>query len=102
MRFVKPLDRALVLELARTHAGFVTMEDNVVAGGAGSGVAELLNAEGIALPMLHLGLPDEFQHHASREQLLAESGLDVAGIRAAVLERWPDLGRPNVPVSAAG
>jgi len=101
MRFVKPLDRALVLELARTHAGFVTIEDNVVAGGAGSGVAELLNAEGIALPMLHLGLPDEFQHHASREQLLAESGLDSAGIRAAVLKRWPELGRPNA-VSAAG
>src|SRR5690606_21132509 len=52
MRFVKPLDRALVLELAKTHEGFVTLEDNVVAGGAGSGVAELLAAEGIAMPML--------------------------------------------------
>ncbi|MFZ5656134.1 MAG: 1-deoxy-D-xylulose-5-phosphate synthase [Pseudomonadota bacterium] len=91
MRFVRPLDRELVLELARTHEGFVTLEDNVVAGGAGSGVAELLNAEGMTLPMLHLGLPDEFQHHASREQLLAEAGLDVDGIRAAVLRRWPDL-----------
>lgn len=102
MRFVKPLDRALVLELARSHAGFVTIEDNVVAGGAGSGVAELLSAEGLVLPVLHLGLPDEFQHHASREQLLAEAGLDAAGIRASVLQRWPDLGRPNVAVSAAG
>lgn len=91
MRFVKPLDRALILELARNHRGFVTLEDNVVAGGAGSGVAELLAAEGIVLPILHLGLPDEFQHHASREQLLAESGLDVAGIRSAVLARWPEL-----------
>ncbi|MGJ7904494.1 1-deoxy-D-xylulose-5-phosphate synthase [Lysobacter sp. 1R34A] len=91
MRFVKPLDRALVLELARTHEGFVTLEDNVVAGGAGSGVAELLAAEGIVLPILHLGLPDEFQHHASREQLLAEAGLDAASIRAAVLRRWPQL-----------
>ena len=79
-----------MLQLARDHEGFVTIEDNVVAGGAGSGVAELLAAEGIALPILHLGLPDEFQHHASREQLLAEAGLDVAGIRAAVLRRWPD------------
>jgi 1-deoxy-D-xylulose-5-phosphate synthase len=52
--------------------------------------------------VLHLGLPDEFQHHASREQLLSEAGLDAAGIRAAVLKRWPDLGRPNVAVSAAG
>ncbi|HEU4812795.1 MAG TPA: transketolase C-terminal domain-containing protein, partial [Xanthomonadaceae bacterium] len=92
MRFVKPLDRALLLELARTHEGFVTIEDNVVAGGAGSGVAELLAAEGVTLPILHLGLPDHFQHHASREDLLAEAGLDVAGIRAAVLGRWPSSG----------
>ncbi|MDR7099368.1 1-deoxy-D-xylulose-5-phosphate synthase [Lysobacter niabensis] len=91
MRFVKPLDRDLVLQLARTHDGFVTLEDNVVAGGAGSGVAELLAAEGVALPLLHLGLPDEFQHHASREQLLAEAGLDADGIRASVLKRWPQL-----------
>jgi len=91
MRFVKPLDRALVLELAKTHDGFVTLEDNVVAGGAGSGVVELLQAEGLALPVLQLGLPDAFQHHASREDLLAEAGLDAAGIRAAILARWPDL-----------
>jgi len=91
MRFVKPLDRELILSLAKTHDGFVTLEDNVVAGGAGSGVTELLSAEGIAMPMLHLGLPDAFQHHASREDLLAEAGLDGAGIRAAVLARWPDL-----------
>ena len=91
MRFVKPLDRALILELANTHEGLVTLEDNVVAGGAGSGVAELLAAEGIAMPILHLGLPDEFQHHASREDLLTEAGLDAAGIRAAILKRWPGL-----------
>ncbi len=91
MRFVKPLDRALVLELAASHQGFVTVEDNVVAGGAGSAVSELLNAEGVLLPVLHLGLPDAFQHHASREDLLAEAGIDAAGIRAAVLRRWPQL-----------
>ncbi|QWF18568.1 1-deoxy-D-xylulose-5-phosphate synthase [Lysobacter capsici] len=91
MRFVKPLDRSLILELAKSHEGFVTLEDNVVAGGAGSGVAELLAAEGIVLPVLHLGLPDEFQHHASREQLLAEAGLDAASIRASVLKRWPQV-----------
>lgn len=101
MRFVKPLDRALVLELAASHQGFVTVEDNVVMGGAGSGVAELLNAEGIALPVLHLGLPDEFQHHASREDLLAEAGIDAAGIRASVLRRWPQLAA-SAPLSAAG
>jgi len=102
MRFVKPLDRALVLELARTHEGFVTLEDNVVAGGAGSGVAELLHAEGVEMPVLHLGLPDLFQHHASREQLLAEAGLDADGIRAAVLARWPTLKQFNAPLTAAG
>jgi len=100
MRFVKPLDRELVLQLAQSHEGLVTLEDNVVAGGAGSGVAELLAAEGIAMPVLHLGLPDAFQHHGSREQLLAEAGLDAAGIRAAVLKRWPGLAaRP--PATAA-
>ncbi|MUV15481.1 1-deoxy-D-xylulose-5-phosphate synthase [Noviluteimonas gilva] len=100
MRFVKPLDRALLLELAKSHEGFVTLEDNVVAGGAGSGVAELLAAEGLVHPVLHLGLPDAFQHHASREQLLAEAGLDVAGIRAAVLARWPALQSTTVKTAA--
>lgn len=89
MRFVKPLDRELILELAKTHDAFVTLEDNVVAGGAGSGVAELLADAGIAMPILHLGLPDAFQHHASREDLLAEAGLDAAGIRKAIESRFP-------------
>ena len=91
MRFVKPLDRNLILELASTHQGIVTLEDNVVAGGAGSAVAELLAHEGISLPFLHLGLPDAFQRHASREELLAEAGLDTASIHAAILQRWPEL-----------
>ncbi|MFG6108933.1 1-deoxy-D-xylulose-5-phosphate synthase [Stenotrophomonas nematodicola] len=102
MRFIKPLDRALLLELARTHDGFVTIEDNVVAGGAGSGVAELFNAEDVLKSILHLGLPDSFQHHASREDLLAEAGIDAAGIRAAVLKRWPQLAGNGHPLSAAG
>jgi len=102
MRFVKPLDRDLLLDLAKTHQGFVTIEDNVVMGGAGSGVAELLSAEGVSLPVLHLGLPDEFQHHASREDLLAEAGIDAAGIRAGVLKRWPALTAMQAPMTAAG
>jgi 1-deoxy-D-xylulose-5-phosphate synthase len=100
MRFVKPLDRALLLELAKTHDGFVTLEDNVVMGGAGSGVAELLAGENIVLPILHLGLPDAFQHHGSREELLAEAGLDPAGVRASVLARWPDL-KPQPAIATA-
>ncbi|RZA21195.1 MAG: 1-deoxy-D-xylulose-5-phosphate synthase [Lysobacteraceae bacterium] len=101
MRFVKPLDRELILQLAKSHDGFVTLEDNVVAGGAGSGVAELLAAEGIVMPTLHLGLPDAFQHHASREDLLAEAGLDAGGIRAAILRRWPQLAQPASAVRSA-
>jgi len=103
MRFVKPLDRALILELAQRHEGFVTLEDNVVMGGAGSAIAELLSDANIQLPILHLGLPDAFQHHASREDLLAEAGLDAAGIRASLLQRWPGLATPLQPArSAAG
>ncbi len=101
MRFIKPLDRQLVLAMANSHDGLVTIEDNVVAGGAGSAVAELLNAEEVLRPILHLGLPDSFQHHASREDLLAEAGIDAAGIRAAVLKRWPKLANGTPPLSAA-
>ena len=102
MRIIKPLDRELVLAIAAQHEGLVTIEDNVVAGGAGSGVGELLNAEGVLRPILHLGLPDSYQHHASREDLLAEAGIDAAGIRAAVLKRWPQLATGTPPLSAAG
>jgi len=102
MRFIKPLDRELVLAVAAQHEGLVTIEDNVVAGGAGSGVGELLNAEGVLRPILHLGLPDSYQHHASREDLLAEAGIDAAGIRGAVLKRWPQLAAGTPPLSAAG
>ena len=89
MRFVKPLDETLLLELARTHDAFVTLEDNAIAGGAGSAVAELLAANGIESPILQLGLPDAFLEHATREQLLAEAGLDATGIRRAILARFP-------------
>jgi len=91
MRFVKPLDEALVLELARMHAALVTVEDNVVAGGAGTAVAEWLAFKNIQTPILHLGLPDRFLEHASREQLLAEAGIDAAGMRNAIVRHWPQF-----------
>ncbi|HET9047621.1 MAG TPA: 1-deoxy-D-xylulose-5-phosphate synthase [Chiayiivirga sp.] len=91
MRFVKPLDRALLLELARDHDGFVTLEDNAIAGGAGSAVAEFFATHGIASPIQHLGLPDTFLEHAGREELLQHCGLDADGVRAAILKRWPQL-----------
>jgi 1-deoxy-D-xylulose-5-phosphate synthase len=102
MRFVKPLDEALVLELARSHAALVSIEDNAVAGGAGSAVAELLAAKSVQTPLLQVGLPDAFLEHASREYLLAEAGIDAAGIRAAILARWPQFASaPRVGVVSA-
>jgi 1-deoxy-D-xylulose-5-phosphate synthase len=89
MRFVKPLDEALLRELARTHPRFVTVEDNTVMGGAGSAASEFFRREAIAADLLQLGLPDAYQEHASREELLAEAGIDDAGIRAAIAARWP-------------
>jgi 1-deoxy-D-xylulose-5-phosphate synthase len=96
MRFVKPLDEALIVELARTHEAFVTIEDNAIAGGAGTGVAECLTAHGITLPMLHLGLPDAYLEHGSREQVLSMAGLDLPQIRAAIRARFPQLGSHTV------
>ncbi|GLQ47051.1 1-deoxy-D-xylulose-5-phosphate synthase [Dyella lipolytica] len=92
MRFVKPLDEALMLELAKDHSAFVTLEDNVVAGGAGAGVAECLAAHGVTLPILHLGLPDAPLEHGTREEVLSEAGLDLPGIRKAIRARFPQVG----------
>ena len=100
MRFIKPLDRALIMELALSHDGLVTLEDNAMMGGAGSAVGELLAEEGISKPILHLGLPDAYFDHASREDLLAQAGLDFAGVRAAIVKRWPSLGESKVRTAA--
>ncbi|MCE5232863.1 MAG: 1-deoxy-D-xylulose-5-phosphate synthase [Mizugakiibacter sp.] len=102
MRFVKPLDEALVLEMARSHAALVTVEENAIAGGAGSAVAELLAAHGIAIPVLHLGLADRYLEHGSRAELLAIAGLDAAGIRAATLKRFPQFAPASAPRGAVG
>ena len=87
MRFIKPLDTALLRQIASTHAGIVTIEDNAVAGGAGSACSEALDAEGLMTPRLHIGIPDRFIEHGSRDECLAAAGLDLAGI-AASIERW--------------
>jgi 1-deoxy-D-xylulose-5-phosphate synthase len=87
MRFVKPLDSELVFRLATSHDLLVTIEENVVNGGAGSGVMELLAADGVAVPVLQLGLPDHFVEHGDAAQLLADCGLDRDGIVRAVRER---------------
>jgi len=91
MRFVKPLDETLVAQVARTHALLVTLEENAVMGGAGSAVAESLAAQGVAVPVLHLGLPDRFIDHGDQGQLLASVGLDRDGVVAAVRARLAGL-----------
>jgi 1-deoxy-D-xylulose-5-phosphate synthase len=85
MRFVKPLDQNLISDLADTHNLLVTLEENVIAGGAGSGVNEYLAAAGIATPTLNLGLPDRYIDHGSQTALLAECGLDAAGVERSIV-----------------
>lgn len=84
MRFIKPLDEAMVLEISRTHDHIVTVEENAIMGGAGAAVMECLQACHIVKPVLCLGLPDRFIEHGSYETMLAECGLDKSGICAAI------------------
>ena len=94
MRFVKPLDEALVRELADSHELLVTIEENAVMGGAGAAVGEFLARENRQQPLLHLGLPDYYVEHAKPAQMLAECGLDAAGIERAIAERLALLATP--------
>jgi 1-deoxy-D-xylulose-5-phosphate synthase len=87
MRFVKPLDEALLRQLAAEHELLVTVEENSIMGGAGSAVSEFLAAENILKSVLHLGLPDCYVEHAKPAQMLAECGLDATGIEAAIRAR---------------
>ena len=84
MRFVKPIDHELIFKLATTHDYFVTVEENVVMGGAGSAVAESLSAQDLNIPILHLGLPDQFVEHGDPAALLADCGLNREGITQSV------------------
>lgn len=87
MRFVKPLDEALLRTLAEQHEVLVTVEDNAIMGGAGSAVNEFLMRERLLRPVLNLGLPDQFVEQGTQEEIYAQLGLDAAGIRAAI-ERY--------------
>jgi len=87
MRFVKPLDEALVREMAASHALLVTIEENAIMGGAGAAVSEFLARENILKSVLHLGLPDSYVEHAKPAQMLAECGLDAPGIEASIQQR---------------
>ncbi len=102
MRFVKPLDEAMVLKLAETHRAFATIEENAIGGGAGSAVGELLAANGMALPMLHVGIPDRFIEHGTRSSCLAHAGLDLAALTARIENWWLPQSRGERQRSAAG
>ncbi|KGA40801.1 1-deoxy-D-xylulose-5-phosphate synthase [Pectobacterium odoriferum] len=86
MRFVKPLDEALLEELAQSHGTFVTLEENAVMGGAGSGVNEFLMAKRLAVSVLNIGLPDVFIPQGSQEEIRVDLGLDAAGIERRITQ----------------
>ena len=91
MRFVKPIDRELILDLASRHDALVTLEEACIMGGAGSAVLEVLSAAGVQIPVLQLGLPDEFIDHGEQSALLAGVGLDASGIEQSIRTRFSSL-----------
>lgn len=91
MRFVKPIDEDMLVELAASHQGFVTLEEGALMGGAGSAVIEFLNQRDINLPVLQLAYPDQFIDHGDQQALRAELGLDATGIERSVQQRFADL-----------
>jgi 1-deoxy-D-xylulose-5-phosphate synthase len=88
LRFIKPLDEELIVRVAANHRAIVTVEENVVAGGAGSAITECLAAHGHIPPTLNLGIPDRFMEHGSREDCLAAAGLDLASVESAITRWW--------------
>ena len=89
MRWVKPLDQDLVRELVNSHELLITIEENAVAGGAGSAVGEFVLAQGLTTNVINLGLPDQFIEHGDHKSQLAKCGLDASGIRRAILRYAP-------------
>lgn len=101
MRFVKPLDVEMIERIAARHAALVTVEENAIAGGAGSAVAEELAARNVLLPLLQVGIPDRFVEHGSREECLAMAGLDAASLQATVERFWSGSGLARVAPASA-
>ncbi|MFC1719706.1 1-deoxy-D-xylulose-5-phosphate synthase [Pseudomonadota bacterium] len=97
MRFVKPLDREAIILAAARHAHLVTVEENAVAGGAGSGINELLAAEGLKVDILNIGLDDNYIQHGTREECLHLAGLDSDGILAKIIRRFGAGKQRSVP-----
>jgi len=94
MRWAKPLDTELLLQVARNHQAIVTVEEGCVMGGAGSAVAEALHAAGLTVPVLQLGLEDAFIEHGDPARLLTLQGLDATGIQASIARRFSSLIAP--------
>jgi 1-deoxy-D-xylulose-5-phosphate synthase len=99
MRFVKPLDREAICSAAARHAHLVTVEENAIAGGAGSGVNEVLAAEGLSADILNIGLDDNYIQHGTREECLHQAGLDSEGIMAKIIRRFGAEKQRPVPES---
>lgn len=89
MRFVKPVDEDMIFRMANSHDLLVTIEDNVVMGGAGSAVNEVIAAKQLDVKLLNLGLPDYYQEHGTREEILADAGLDAHSITARINQIYP-------------
>jgi 1-deoxy-D-xylulose-5-phosphate synthase len=93
MRFIKPLDTNMIAKLAASHDLLVTLEENVISGGAGSGVNEYIAYEGLACPVLNIGLPDRFIPHGTVNELHQEIGIDAPGIEATIVARLAKLAK---------
>jgi 1-deoxy-D-xylulose-5-phosphate synthase len=91
MRWAKPLDESMVLQMAAKHTCFVSLEDACVMGGAGSAVGEFLQKSNLQIPLLSLGLPDQFIEHGDPAKLMAMQGLDASGIEKAISNQWPHI-----------
>ncbi|MFT5768856.1 MAG: 1-deoxy-D-xylulose-5-phosphate synthase, partial [Lysobacterales bacterium] len=106
MRFIKPLDLELIRQISESHEILITVEENAISGGAGSGVNELLAAEGIVLPILNIGIPDHFIEHGSREDCLSAANLDEEGVLKQIMARLRLLGMArqsgDLPVMKSG
>lgn len=101
MRFIKPLDEKLILQMAKDHDLLVTIEENAIPGGAGNGVNEVLNAHGCHTPLLTIGLPDSFIEQGTREEVLSLAGLDVPGLLKSI-EAFGKTQGKSKPVRKAG
>jgi 1-deoxy-D-xylulose-5-phosphate synthase len=95
MRWAKPLDTELLLQVARSHQALVTVEEGATLGGAGSAVLEALQAAGLELPVLQLGLADAFIEHGDPAYLLQLQGLDAKGMQASITQRFGALLAPT-------